>query len=133
MKRWLDSAWTQEMRLEIDFTFMMKPGVGEKEGISEEDLEKLGLQIQTIHKQLEEEKEQGHLPFLSIPFDPLLAAQIKKYVQGTKTWAENFVVLGIGGSALGARPCKRPLPILTITCYPKPCGKATPDSLLPTM
>jgi glucose-6-phosphate isomerase len=103
MKRWLDSAWTQEMRLEIDVNLMMRSGLGEKEGISEEDLEKLGPQIQMIHEHLEGEKEQDHLPFLSVPFDLSLASQIKKYVQGTKTWAENFVVLGIGGSALGAK------------------------------
>jgi len=91
------------MGLEIDFSMMLKPGVGEKEGISHEDLEKLGPQIQTIHGQLETEREQGRLPFLTIPFDPTLASQVKKYVQGAKGWAENFVVLGIGGSALGAK------------------------------
>ncbi len=41
MKRWLDSSWTQEMRVEIDINLMMLPVLGEKEGISEEDIEKL--------------------------------------------------------------------------------------------
>lgn len=103
MKRWLDSAWTQEMRLEIDVNWMMGPVLGEKEGISEEDLEKLLPLIQTIHEQLEEEKNQGRLPFLTQPFELSQPPNIKKYVQGAKTWAENFVVLGIGGSALGAK------------------------------
>lgn len=103
MKRWLDSAWTQEMRLEIDVNLMMSPILGEKEGISEEDLGKLAPQIQIIHGELEEEKNQGGLPFLTLPFDLSLLPIIKKFVQGAKTWAENFVVLGIGGSALGAK------------------------------
>src|SRR3989339_164358 len=99
MKRWLDSSWTQEMRVEIDTNLMMVPILGEKEGISEKDIEKLQPLIQNIHGQLEEEKGQGRLPFLTIPFDLSLAPQIKKFVQGTKSWVENFVVLGIGGSA----------------------------------
>jgi len=33
----------------------------------------------------------------------LLAPKIKTFVQGAKPWVENFVVLGIGGSALGAK------------------------------
>jgi glucose-6-phosphate isomerase len=103
MKRWLDSTWSQEMRLEVDYSLMMKAGVGDKEGLSQEDLEKLGPQIQMIHRQLEAEREQNRLPFLTIPFDPALTSQIKKYVQKAKGWAENFVVLGIGGSALGAK------------------------------
>jgi len=103
MKRWQDSSWTQEMRAEIDVNLMMTPVLGEKEGISEEDIEKLLPIIQTIHGQLKEEKDRGNLPFLTIPFDPSLIPNIKKFVQGTKTWVDNFVVLGIGGSALGAK------------------------------
>jgi glucose-6-phosphate isomerase len=103
MKRWLDSAWTQEMRLEIDVNLMMAPVFGEKEGISEEDLEKLFPTIQAIQEQLEIEKNQNSLPFLTLPFDLSVLPAIKKFVQEAKTWAENFVVLGIGGSALGAK------------------------------
>jgi glucose-6-phosphate isomerase len=103
MKRWLDSAWTQEMRLEIDVNLMMSPVLGEKEGISEEDLEKLSPALQAVHEQLEEEKNQGVPPFLTLPFDLSVMLAIKKLVQEAKTWAENFVVLGIGGSALGAK------------------------------
>jgi glucose-6-phosphate isomerase len=102
MKRWLDSAWTQEMRLEIDVNLMMAPVLGEKEGISEEDLENLSPAVQTIHEQLGEEKNRGTLPFLTLPFDMGLSSPIKKFVQKAKIWAENFVVLGIGGSALGS-------------------------------
>lgn len=103
MKRWLDSAWTQEMRLEVDVNLMTSPVLGEKEGISEEDLEKLSPTIQAVHEQLEEEKNQNVLPFLTLPFDLSIWPTIKKCVQEAKTWAENFVVLGIGGSALGAK------------------------------
>ncbi|MGC1402744.1 MAG: glucose-6-phosphate isomerase [Thermodesulfobacteriota bacterium] len=103
MKRWLDSAWTQEMRLEIDVNLMMAPVLGEKEGISEEDLEKLFPTIQAVQEQLEIEKNQNSLPFLTLPFDLSVLPTIKKFVQEAKTWAENFVVLGIGGSSLGAK------------------------------
>jgi glucose-6-phosphate isomerase len=103
MKRWLDPAWTQEMKLEIDFNMMMRPLPDEREGLEEEDIEKLMPLLQAIGSQLGEEREQGRVPFLTIPFETSLPSQIKKYVQKNKTWAENFVVLGIGGSALGAK------------------------------
>jgi glucose-6-phosphate isomerase len=103
MKRWLDESWTQEMRLEIDANLMMGPVLGEKEGIAGEEMDKLQPVIHSIHEQLEQEKAQGLLPFLTIPFDLSLAMKIKKFVQGTKPGVENFVVLGIGGSALGAK------------------------------
>ena len=112
MKRWLDQTWTQEMKLEIDFNMMMRPVLDEKEGLGEDDIEKLFPLLQGISRELGEEREQGRLPFLTIPFETALAAQIKKYVQKNKTWAENFVVLGIGGSALGPKALRNAL------CHP---------------
>jgi glucose-6-phosphate isomerase len=103
MKRWLDSSWVQEMRIKIDANWMMSSAMGEKEGINQEELEKLQPLIQTLHDQIKEEKEQDLLPFLDLPFDASAGVKIKKYLQGVKPWVENFVVLGIGGSALGAK------------------------------
>ncbi|MEW6186322.1 MAG: glucose-6-phosphate isomerase [Thermodesulfobacteriota bacterium] len=103
MKRWLDSSWTQEMRIRLDANGMMSSVMGEKEGLTEGEMEKLQPLIQTLHDQIMEEKEQNLLPFLDLPFDVSGVVKIKKYLQGVKPWVENFVVLGIGGSALGAK------------------------------
>jgi glucose-6-phosphate isomerase len=103
MKRWLDPVWTQEMKLEIDFNLMMSTFLGGKEGITEEEVETVFPSLKTIYRETQEMKDQDQLPFLTLPFDETLVPQIKKFVQGVKSWAENFVVLGIGGSALGAK------------------------------
>jgi len=103
MKRWMDPNWVQEMRLALDVNFMMSPLLGEKEGIAEEEIENLIPALQAIRQEIQEKKDQGQLPFLTLPYDSSLAPRIKSFVQGNKNWIENFVVLGIGGSALGAK------------------------------
>ena len=131
MKRWLDSAWTQEMRLEIDVNLMMSSGSwGRRKELPKKTLKSWFPRSRPIQEQLEEEKNQGQSSFsdpalLICPF----AARIKKYVQETKTWAENFVVLGIGGSALGAKALQTALTHPHTICYPRPCEKDFPDSL----
>jgi glucose-6-phosphate isomerase len=105
MKRWMDASWSKEMRIEVDANFMMSHTLGEKEGLSEEELERLIPLIQDIHGQMAE----GSPSFLSIPFDLSLVPRIKKFVQGAKPWVENFVVLGVGGSVLGAKALQRTL------------------------
>ncbi len=112
MKRWMDTAWSQEMRLKLDVHLMMASVIGDKEGILEEEIDQLAPVLQTLHQQIQEEKEQGGLPFLTLPFDTSLTGRIKKYLQGVKPWVENFVVLGIGGSALGAQALQASL------CHP---------------
>jgi glucose-6-phosphate isomerase len=103
MKRWQDPSWVEEMRLELDLNFMMAPPLAPEGGISSADLDRLAPTLREIQRKMEQDREEGRLPFLTIPYDPALVQEIKKYVRGVKGWVENFVVLGIGGSSLGAR------------------------------
>jgi glucose-6-phosphate isomerase len=103
MKRWIDPSWTQDMKVEININMMMRPLLDEKEGLEEEDIEKLVPALLAIHEQINREKEEGRLLFLTLPSETSQTVPIKKYVQHAKSWAENFVVLGIGGSAIGAQ------------------------------
>ncbi len=103
MKRWQDPSWVEEMKLELDFNLMMAPPLDPGSGIVDQDIQDLVPLFREIHQGLSNQRTAGQLPFLTIPFHPSLVQEIKKYARQVKGWVENFVVLGIGGSALGAR------------------------------
>lgn len=112
MKRWSDPSWKQEMRIKIDFNLMMSARLGESIGLDDEDLERLRPPLQEVHEWIEEERSQNRLPFLTLPFENSTAVRVKAYRKQIKPWAENFVVLGIGGSALGAKA------LFSALCHP---------------
>ncbi len=103
MKRWQDPSWAEEMRLELDFNLMMAPPLDPGAGIKEEEIKALIPRFREIHQDLSKKRTEDQLPFLTIPFHPSLVQEIRKYTRQVKGWVENFVVLGIGGSALGTR------------------------------
>ena len=103
MKRWQDPSWAEEMKLELDVHLMMAPPLAPEAGIEAGELDRLTPRMAGILRDLEGDRKEGRLPFLTIPAHPTLVQEIKKYVRGVKNWVENFVVLGIGGSALGAK------------------------------
>ncbi|MBI5584833.1 MAG: glucose-6-phosphate isomerase [Deltaproteobacteria bacterium] len=103
MKRWQDPSWVEEMRLGLDMNLMMSPPLAPEAGIAAGELDRLTPRMTEILQELEIDRDEGRLPFLTIPAHPTLVQEIKKYVRGVKGWVENFVVLGIGGSSLGAR------------------------------
>lgn len=81
--------------LRFDFTFMFEPNV--KGGISEEELVKL----QPILSQAVEETAQEKPAFIKVLFD----RNLMDAVEDLREWVLNFdsfVVIGIGGSSLGA-------------------------------
>lgn len=89
------------MSIKVNFNNMMKSVLG-KEGISDEDL----LQISDFAKQAHEKVERGRglamQGWMDSPYNQqAVVAQINAAAKEIQNRFENFVVLGIGGSALG--------------------------------
>lgn len=89
------------MSIKVNFNNMMKSVLG-KEGISDEDL----LQISDFAKQAHEKVERGRglamQGWMDSPYNQqAVVAQINAAAKEIQNCFENFVVLGIGGSALG--------------------------------
>ena len=89
------------MSIKVNFNNMMKSVLG-KEGISDEDL----LQISDFAKQAHEKVERGRglamQGWMNSPYNQqAVVAQINAAAKEIQNRFENFVVLGIGGSALG--------------------------------
>lgn len=89
------------MEISINFTNMMEDAIGSEHGISEEEIKKLKPRVREIDAQLKEQREQGALPFLNLPYQDDLVKELKALSEEQQGLWDNLVVLGIGGSALG--------------------------------
>ncbi len=103
MKRWKEEKWQEGMRISLDFTNIMARAIGKVHGITEEELSGLEARAEEIDRYLQKKREDGELPFFDLPYQKGEVRRILRTVKGLQESFENFVILGIGGSALGAK------------------------------
>lgn len=90
-----------QTRLDIDFTGMMRSRQNPK-GFSEEDLAGLQDLLGQAQTSLQSRRERGELDFSKLlPAMMEQVPELVRYASKVASRFENFVVLGIGGSALG--------------------------------
>jgi glucose-6-phosphate isomerase len=111
-KRYGDPKWVASQALILDYNYCMSEFVGEQ-GLSPQDLEALAPRLAAVHTQLENDRRTGRLAFLDLPYQQEMVAAVKKVSKPLLEWCWEFVVLGIGGSALGARALHQAL------CHPQ--------------
>ena len=85
----------------IDFNNVMASAVGKKHGITATEIKAFQKRTAGYHKQLLAERKKKILGFYDLPYQDVLVNDIKGTVAELKDGFDNFVVLGIGGSALG--------------------------------
>jgi len=89
------------MNLSLDYNNMLPHMIGEK-GISKETFEKLTPQIKKANTAMVEKRAAGQMAWRELPYNQKeVVAEIESYVNEKKDQIDAFVVLGIGGSALG--------------------------------
>ncbi|MBN1867347.1 glucose-6-phosphate isomerase [Candidatus Sumerlaeota bacterium] len=88
------------MSIRFDYNGATTQAVGRSHGVTVKELEGLRKRAKGIHEDLMRRRRKKELGFYDLPFDDVLVRAIQEYARGLR-WAENFVVLGIGGSALG--------------------------------
>ncbi len=89
------------MKLKLDFNNMMTDFVGQH-GISEKDIENLSLKIDEAKKAMIYKRDNGKMDWRDLPYNQEeITEEIIGYVNDVKDKFEAFIVLGIGGSALG--------------------------------
>ncbi len=112
MDRFDDSAWTAKMAVGLDFNYAMADFVAQH-GLTWEELTALAPRMAAVHKRLEEGRQNGRLAFMDLPYDQNLVREIQAVAKPLLEFLWEFVVLGIGGSALGARALHQAL------CHPQ--------------
>lgn len=95
-------------KLAVNYNNMMKERIG-NQGISPSDIAKLKKKISCAVKSIKQKRDDGMLGFMYLPYDAKTRDEIKKVADAVKGRFENFVVLGIGGSALGTIALKTAL------------------------
>jgi len=99
MKTWKDAHWQGEMRIAYDFNYMMSEFVGKKDGVAKAEIDQLVPRAKEIHNDLAGKRKSGALPFFDLPYQD--TTRIKELADELASQFDNFVLLGIGGSALG--------------------------------
>jgi glucose-6-phosphate isomerase len=88
--------------LQLDITRMMADVVGKEYGASELEIEQIWPRVVSTLQGLESKRKAGELPFYDLVDDTENVDRIEEYALKAKKRFKNIVVLGIGGSALGA-------------------------------
>ena len=79
---------------------VMAEVLGEEHGITKEQFDELAKRTTPLIKQLNSERKAGKVRYRDLPYQSDTVEDVKK-IAGQIKGCENFVVLGIGGSALG--------------------------------
>ncbi len=91
---------TTQSLLELDVTNAFADRVGEEHGLDRADLDALADRVAACRAEIEGRRGKD-VGFMELPYDGELAARVTDKAEELRGWCRNFVVLGIGGSALG--------------------------------
>ncbi len=86
--------------IKIDYTNVMAEVIGERDGILREELLSFRHFVVETHSLIQKEKNRKFY-FCKLPYQDV--SHIKEYAGYVRDRFESFVVIGIGGSSLGAR------------------------------
>jgi glucose-6-phosphate isomerase len=85
----------------LDCTNLMANVVGSKHGVSRAELKSELSRVKEISRLLKKQRAEGRLGFMDLPYQKQSLRDMEDYVRRMPETIENFVVIGIGGSALG--------------------------------
>lgn len=89
------------MSIKLNYNNMMSSVVG-SHGISEEEFDESSTLAQAAHATVEKNRGLGMQEWMNLPYNQAeVVSQINATAKRVREWCEYFVVMGIGGSALG--------------------------------
>lgn len=96
------------MGLKLDYTNILEKTIGEA-GISNGEIEQNLNLIQKVYAEIQSDKKAGSLGFAELPYKRDSLEEIAKLADEVKKSCDSLIVIGIGGSDLGARAVHRAL------------------------
>ncbi|OQA89501.1 MAG: Glucose-6-phosphate isomerase [Elusimicrobia bacterium ADurb.Bin231] len=90
-----------EKEITLDYANTISDFVGTEHGIQASDIQALYPQLSSINNIIKEKKAAGQMGFMDLPYQSAVAKNIGKFALKQKGLFDDFVVIGIGGSALG--------------------------------
>jgi glucose-6-phosphate isomerase len=93
---------TPRSRLVIDYRNATDTVVGPENGVSQAELQELAATVHAQHDRLTAEHDGGEQRWMDLPDDTALADQIVAFADEVRDQYDDFLLIGIGGSSLGA-------------------------------
>ncbi len=97
-----DQQRNESSQLTIDYRNAMAGAVGAEHGVTDAMLDALAPFIATQHEQLTSEHASGEQRWMDLPSDTALVAEIDAFAADARDRYHDFILVGIGGSSLGA-------------------------------
>ena len=108
----INEAYRKSMKLKFDFNNMMAEYVGEKEGFTVNDFKNSKDLYLNAHEYVRTHRGQGMMGWTELPYNQdEIVEDIISTAKDIRKKYDNFVVLGIGGSALG------PIAVFQALCH----------------
>lgn len=102
MGNYNDLAWQKSMKIRLDVNNMMSEQLGDEHGITVHELEAMEQLCGIATESYKNGRGKGMMGWTELPYqDAELIDDIIATAEGIRNKFDNFVVLGIGGSALG--------------------------------
>ncbi len=89
------------MRVRFDYTNVMASVVGAANGVTDDDLRAIAPRVATAVETLRRLRSANQVEWMDLPYHRDVADQVVAYADDVAARCDAFVVLGIGGSALG--------------------------------
>ncbi len=107
-----NTTWQKNMQLKLDYNNMMADFIGEKEGFSAKELAGAKKVAQNALDAVDQNRGKGMMGWTELPYNQNeIVNDILQTAKDIKKKFDNFVVLGIGGSALG------PIAVFQALCH----------------
>jgi glucose-6-phosphate isomerase len=101
MSNWKNPKWQSSMAVRLDFANVMSERLGKKQGLAASQINALKPQLGEADRSLKLKRTTGKLPFYDLPYNKKHLSEILPTARAAKGKFDAFLVLGIGGSALG--------------------------------
>jgi glucose-6-phosphate isomerase len=92
-----------ESLISIDYALAMADGVGALGGLNEQDLDREAVAFERAVHAVREQVDKGKLGFWKLPSDRAMVEKVTEVKKALGSEIRDVLVLGIGGSSLGAR------------------------------
>lgn len=109
---YLNAKWKESMTLKLDYNNMMAEYVGSEQGIRREELSARENLMRQAFQRVEDSRGVGMTGWMDLPYNQ--AEEVREIIETAreiKKKFDYFVVLGIGGSALG------PIAVFQALCH----------------
>lgn len=90
-----------EARVKVDLNYCLDTAAGSEKGLSVKDLEAFGHRLESVHKELEEERKLGQHAFRDLPSDDVTRDEVNEYAAWARERFSDVLVIGVGGSGNG--------------------------------